>query len=94
MTDYNQDSAQNGTLVHWFNNSGERCHPAIIAGNAISLDGYNSTADIIQLDAVDSGVIVPFRRNGIAYDEGMTDVAFPANNTWHGAGCLRPPVEI
>lgn len=93
MTDWNQDSAQNGSLIHYFVNSGERCHPGIVAGNAISYGGYPASADIIQLDAVSLGVVVPLRRNNVPYGE-MTDTTFPANNTIHDHGCLRPPVEI
>lgn len=94
MTNWKQDSAQNGTIIHYFSSQGERCHPGIIAGNCLSEDGVSTTADIIQLDNVEEGVIVPLRRNAIPYDEGMSDTQFPANGTWHGLGCLRAPVEI
>jgi hypothetical protein len=77
-------SIVNGSHVHYYVNSSEPCHPAIIAGNYIDdSNGLGVSADIIQLDAISLGVIVPLRRNGMNYDETIT-----TNGTIH-ATCSR-----
>lgn len=70
MTREVKDSNQNGRPIHYFANSGQRCHPAIIAGN-YDWDGAipeEYATDVIQMDAISLGVIVPLRRNGVAFD--------------------------
>lgn len=58
-------AASVGTDVHWVDPQGV-CHAAkVVACN----DNDLSTVDLIQLDAVSLGVIVPLRRNGIDRDE-------------------------
>ena len=54
-----------GTDVHWVDAGGD-CHDSrIVACNDEDL----SSVDIVQLDAVTLGVVVPVRRNGIERDE-------------------------
>lgn len=87
----NTPSQQNGNPIHWYENNGTPCHAAVIAGNAMTVDGYPTTADILQLDHA-SGVL---RRNAVQYDDTMVDgVMVPADDTWHGVGCMRAPTVI
>ncbi len=78
-------SANNGASFHYYANSGEPCHPCIIAGNYVIDDvtGERISADIIQLDAISLGVIVPLRRNAVDWNP-----AIDTNGTYHRT-CTR-----
>jgi hypothetical protein len=54
-----------GSDIHWVDAGGD-CHPSVIAA---CNDEDLSTVDLIQLDSISLGVVVPTRRNGIERDE-------------------------
>lgn len=85
MTAIPYPSAYNGAPTHYFV-TGEPCHSAVLAGNLVVTDGLFTSADIIQIDAVNAlNVIVPLRRNGVGCDRTYT-----TTNTFHlQADCTR-----
>jgi hypothetical protein len=79
------ESYVNGTTVHYYANSSQPCHAAIIVGNHTVVDGIPTVTDLIQQDAISLGVVVPLRHNAVDYDTAAT-----TNGTWHYSGsCPR-----
>lgn len=71
--------------IHYVGSTSDPCHSSVIAGNWTVDDGNPASTDLIQLDAVSVGVIVPVRRNGVAYNNTTW-----AANTFHFGTCERP----
>lgn len=55
-------------VLHWRDNSGV-CHPAISYGGTIS--SSPAVLDLIQLDSLSLGVVVPTVRNSVTLDYGI-----------------------
>ncbi len=77
------ESYANSTAIHYCANSSERCHASVISGSFI-VDAGPTSADLIQLDAVNLGIIVPLERAAVNYDDTAT------HDPWHYLGsCPR-----
>lgn len=70
-------------VVHWRDNSGV-CHPAVSYGG--NTNTFPTVYDLIQLDSLSLGVVVPTVRNNVTMDQGAYSGGSLSNLHCHDIG--------